>query len=141
MRSLTQIRGTGNTFPAVDQMKILAAEVRSIVGPNTKIGYAADRSEYFGYHPQDGSGDVFFHLDPLWADSEIDFVGIDNYMPLSDWRDGWDHADADAGSIYNLTYLKSDIAGGEGHDWYYRTPEAETLQIRTPITDGAYDEP
>lgn len=25
-----------------------------------------------------------FHLDPLWADDEIDLVGIDNYMPVSD---------------------------------------------------------
>ena len=31
-------------------------------------------SEYFGHQPGDGSGDVFFHLDPLWADPEIDFV-------------------------------------------------------------------
>ena len=37
---------------------------------------------------------MFFHLDPLWADPEIDFVGVDNYMPLSDWRDGFEHADA-----------------------------------------------
>ena len=62
--------------------------------PDSKIGYAADWTEYFGYHPQDGSGDVFFHLDPLWADDNIDFVGIDNYMPLCDWRDGPEHADA-----------------------------------------------
>ena len=64
----------------------------SILGAGTKLSYAADWSEYFGHQPGDGSGDVFFHLDPLWADAEIDFVGIDNYMPLSDWRDGCDHA-------------------------------------------------
>jgi hypothetical protein len=40
-----------------------------------------NRSEYFGHQPGDDSGDVFFHLDPLWSDPEIDFVGIDNYMP------------------------------------------------------------
>ncbi len=60
----------------------------------TKIGYPADWLEYFGHQRGDGSGDVFFHLDPLWADPEIDFVGVDNYMPLSDWRDGFEHADA-----------------------------------------------
>ena len=49
----------------------------------------------------------------------IDFVGIDNYMPLSDWRDGAGHADAAAGSIYNLDYLRGNVAGGEGYDWYY----------------------
>ena len=66
----------------------LAEDVRAILGPGTKIGYAADWSEYFGHQPADGSGDVLFHLDPLWASPAIDFVGIDNYMPLSDWRDG-----------------------------------------------------
>jgi hypothetical protein len=106
-----------------------------------KIGYAADWSEYFGYHPQDGSGDVFFHLDPLWSDDEIDFIGIDNYMPIADWRDGDAHLDAEAGSIYELDYLRSNIEGGEGYDWYYRDPEERNLQIRTPIEDGAYDEP
>ncbi|MFQ6553315.1 glycoside hydrolase/phage tail family protein [Aestuariibius insulae] len=141
MRGLTQIRGAANSFPAVAQLVRLAREVRAILGPDTNIGYAADWSEYFGYHPQDGSGDVFFHLDPLWADDAIDFIGIDNYMPLSDWRDGDDHADADWGSIYNLKYLTSNIEGGEGYDWYYHSPEARAAQIRTPITDGAYGEP
>ncbi len=141
MRGLTQIRGADNSFPAVAAMRILARDVREILGPNCRIGYAADWTEYFGYQPQDGSGDVFFHLDPLWADPAIDFVGIDNYMPLSDWRDGYDHADADWGSIYNLDYLKSNIAGGEGYDWYYNGPQAAASQVRTPITDGAHDEP
>ncbi len=141
MRSLTQIRGVGNAFVAVDALKRLATDVRAIVGPSVKIGYAADWSEYFGYHPQDGSGDVYFHLDPLWAHADIDFVGIDNYMPLSDWRDGQSHADSDWGSIYNLDYLSSNIAGGEGFDWYYHAPGAEAIQLRTPISDGAYGEP
>ncbi len=140
MRGLTQIRGLAG-FPAVQALRQLAADVRQILGPDTKIGYAADWSEYFGYHPQDGSGDVFFHLDPLWSDPAVDFIGIDNYMPLADWRDGDAHADAGWGTIYNLDYLKANIAGGEGFDWYYHSPEAEAAQIRTPITDGAYEEP
>ncbi|MFT3689363.1 baseplate multidomain protein megatron [Paenirhodobacter sp.] len=138
MVALTQIRGANNRFPSVDALRKLAAEVRSILGPDCKIGYAADWSEYFGYHP--GNGDVFFHLDPLWADKNIDFIGIDNYMPLSDWRDGEEHLDAHWGAIYNLDYLKSNIEGGEGYDWYYALDEHRDAQVRTPITDG-YDEP
>ncbi|RVT85446.1 host specificity protein [Rhodobacteraceae bacterium CCMM004] len=141
MRGLTQIRGANGSFPAVAAFRQLAADVRQILGPTVQIGYAADWSEYFGYHPQDGSGDVLFHLDPLWADPNVDFIGIDNYMPMADWRDGFDHADADYGAIYNLDYLKANIAGGEGFDWYYHAPEAEAVQRRTPITDGAYGEP
>ncbi len=140
LRGLTQIRGASG-FPVVAQLVQLAADVRAILGAGTRIGYAADWSEYFGYHPQDGSGDVYFHLDPLWSDPNIDFVGIDNYMPLSDWRDGTDHADAGWGSIYNTEYLKANIAGGEGFDWYYANIAHELAQNRTPITDGAYNEP
>ncbi len=141
MRGLTQIRGAGGSFPAVAALIALAAEVRALLGPDVKIGYAADWSEYFGYQPQDGTGDRYFHLDPLWADDNIDFIGIDNYMPLSDWRDGVDHADAGSGSIYDLDYLKDNIEGGEGYDWFYHSSEARAAQIRTPITDDAYGEP
>ncbi|MEC3862228.1 glycoside hydrolase/phage tail family protein [Mesobacterium sp. TK19101] len=139
MRSLTQIRGAAG-FPAVQALKALAAEVRALLGPSVKIGYAADWSEYFGYHPQDGSGDVYFHLDPLWSDPNIDFVGIDNYMPLSDWRDGADHADADWGTVHDINYLQANVAGGEGYDWYYPSAEARAAQRREPISDGAYGE-
>ncbi len=61
-------------------------------------------------------------------------------MPLSDWRDGVDHADAAAGAIYNLDYLTGNVAGGEGYDWYYHSQEAQDAQIRTPISDF-WDEP
>lgn len=109
----------------------------------TDFGYAADWSEYFGHQPGDGSGDVFFHLDPLWADPKIDFVGIDNYMPLSDWRDGFEHADAAEGwpAIYDRAYLQGNIAGGEGYDWFYASAADRSAQVRTPITDGAAAKP
>ncbi len=141
MVALTQIRGPGNSFPAVAALRALAADVRGILGAGTRIGYAADWSEYHGYQPT-GTGDKFFHLDPLWADPVIDFIGIDNYMPLSDWRDGQDHLDAQvASSIYDLDYLTANVAGGEGYDWFYASDEERTLQLRTPITDGANAEP
>jgi hypothetical protein len=139
LRGLTHVRSSASAYPTVSALQSLASAVRSVLGGSTKISYAADWSEYFGHHPQDGSGDVYFHLDPLWADSNIDFVGIDNYMPLSDWRDGFSHADAVAGwrSIYDRDYLESNIEGGEGFDWYYANPYDRDAQNRTPITDGA----
>ncbi|MFB2532630.1 glycoside hydrolase TIM-barrel-like domain-containing protein [Paracoccus sp. p3-h83] len=143
MPGLTTVRSGASTYPAVTAFKTLAADVRSILGAGTKIGYAADWSEYFGHHPQDGSGDVYFHLDPLWSDANIDFVGIDNYLPLSDWRDGFDHADALEGwpAIYDRAYLQANIAGGEGFDWFYTSAADRSAQIRTPITDGAAGKP
>ncbi|GHE05464.1 gene transfer agent (GTA) protein [Defluviimonas sp. 20V17] len=142
MVGLTTIRSDASTYPTVAALQALAADVRSILGTGTRIGYAGDWSEYFGHQPPDGSGDVLFHLDPLWADANIDFIGIDNYMPLSDWRDDWDHLDAAmAPSIYDRAYLQANIAGGEGFDWFYASPADRDSQTRTPITDGAYDKP
>jgi hypothetical protein len=138
MCSLTQIRGSGDSFPAVVALVTLLQEVRAILGPSCKISYAADWSEYSSYQ---ADGNLYFHLDPLWSHPDIDFIGIDNYMPVADWRDDETHADASWGSIYNLDYLRANVAGGEGFDWYYDSPEGEAFQRREMITDGAFDEP
>ena len=108
-----------------------------------RVGYAADWSEYFGHHPNDGTGDVLFHLDPLWASPDVHFVGIDNYLPASDWRDGTTHLDAGAGwsGIHDLGYLRSNIEGGERFDWFYASDADRAAQIRTPITDGTTNKP
>ena len=142
LRGLTTLRGPGGSFPFVAALARLAAEVKAIL-PDAMISYGADWTEYAGYRPQDGSGDVFFHLDPLWSSPAVGFVGIDNYMPLSDWRGNRPHTDEMAGytSIHDLAYLKGNIAGGEGFDWYYRTEAERAAQLRTPITDGAHGKP
>ncbi len=143
MRGLTTIRSGASAYPAAQAFRDLAGDVRSILGAGTAISFAADWSEYFGHQPGDGSGDVFFHLDPLWADPEIDFVGIDNYMPLSDWRDGFEHAEAAEGwpAIYDRAYLQTSIAGGEGFDWFYASAADRSAQVRNPITDGGAAKP
>lgn len=137
MRHLTWVRSGVSSFPFVDALRALAGEARAILGSATKITYAADWSEYFGYYPPEAPGDRIFHLDPLWADANIDAVGIDNYMPLADWRDGRGHADAQsAASVHDTDYLKRNIAGGEGFDWYYASAGDRAAGTRTPITDG-----
>lgn len=138
LKSLTTIRNEAGDFPFVTALKTLAAEVKAILGPATKVTYAADWSEYFGHQPADGTGDVYFHLDPLWSDANIDAIGIDCYWPLSDWRGGDAHQDAAiAGDPYDLTYLQGNIRGGEGYDWYYASAADRDAQLRTPITDGS----
>ena len=138
MRALTQVRQSASSYPFVTALVQLAADVKSVLGAATKVTYAADWSEYFGHHPQDGSGDVYFHLDPLWSSADIDAVAIDVYWPLADWREGDDHLDSVAGtrSIYDLDYLKANVTAGEGYDWYYASQTDRDSQVRTPITDG-----
>ena len=59
-------------------------------------------------------------VEAMPRDLPVDFVAIDNYMPLSDWRDGFDHADALEGwpANHDRGYLQANIAGGEGFDWF-----------------------
>ncbi len=142
LRGLTTLRSSPSAFPFVTALQALAGDVKAILA-SADVSYAADWTEYFGYQPQDASQDVYFHLDPLWASPNISFIGIDNYVPLSDWRDGRSHADFSQThpSIYNLDYLKSNVAGGEGYDWFYQTQANRDAQIRTPIVDGAYGKP
>ena len=138
LRGLTGVRSSASAFPFVAALIALAADVRAILGPSVKIVYAADWSEYFGYQPPDGTGDVYFHLDPLWASPAIDAIGIDVYWPLADWREGRTHLDYQAGyrSPHDLAYLKSNMQGGEGYDWFYASDANRNAQIRTPISDG-----
>ena len=66
----------------------LASEAKSILGPATKISYSADWTEYGAHVPKEG--ELRFPLDLLWSSRDVDFVGVDVYWPLSDWRDGGD---------------------------------------------------
>ena len=138
MVGLTTIRDAQNRFPAVTELARLAGDVRVMLDAQTGLTYAADWSEYFGYHPQDGSGDVFFHLDELWSHPAITAIGIDAYFPLSDWRAG-EHLDGrNYDSIYAPNYLIQNIEGGEGYDWFYASPSDRDAQIRTPISEWIY---
>ncbi len=143
MRGLTQLRDGAGAFPFVEKLIGLAADVRAILGAGTKLTYAADWSEYFGYHPADGSGEVHYNLDPLWASGDIDAVGIDNYMPLSDWRD----SDLSLGNpdgfrlAEDADAMRAMVAAGEGYDWYYASAADRRDRIRTPITDGLAGKP
>ena len=111
------------------------ASRRRLVWPCGAVAYI--------FSAEDPDGIRGYQFDAAWSDANIDFVGIDNYMPLADWRDGFAHLDALAGakSQYDVEYLKSNIDGGEGFDWYYASEADRDAQTRTPITDGAYGEP
>jgi hypothetical protein len=140
-------------YPFVAGLAQLASDVRSIFDGQglTKnlstlsnlIAYSADWSDWMGFqHP--GANGQWPHLDALWASSDIDFVGFDNYLPLSDWTTGEGGLDAlnwlspapsvawppsagamnglglsGAPTIYSPSYLKANIEGGEKFNWYY----------------------
>ncbi|WP_374513165.1 glycoside hydrolase/phage tail family protein [Brevundimonas sp.] len=138
MRGLTLTRDADDGFPAVGGFRALAAECRAVAGPAVRLSYAADWSEYAGLRE---GGEVRFHLDPLWADPAIDYVAVDWYPPLGDWRSGDGGLDAAAyDGPDDPAYLAAQLAGGEGWAWWYACGEDAAAQVRTPIVDTAHSE-
>ena len=141
LAALTRVRSAPGVYPAAEALSLLAGDVKRVLGSRVNVSYGADWTEY-GAHVLDGGAEVRFPLDGLWASANVDFVGVDAYFPLSDWRDGAKHADAAlASSVYDVSYLRSRMAAGEGYDWYYADNAARLAQQRSPITDGAYGKP
>ena len=120
LASLTRVRSASGVYPAVDALVTLAADVKAIVGAGTKVTYGADWTEYGAHVVDAGASEVRFPLDPLWASSSIDAIGIDYYAPLADWRDDANALDrALSDSPYRTDYLAGNLARGEAYDWYY----------------------
>jgi hypothetical protein len=166
LRGLETVRGPGWTkagttdgsghaiwdYPFVAGLVQLAADVRGVfdgtgLTKNTTklknlITYSADWSSWMGYqHP--GENGQWPHLDALWASPNIDFVSLDNYLPLSDWTTGAGGLDAlnwrtpapaswpistpnargfglsGAPMLLSSAYLQANIEGGEKFDWFY----------------------
>ncbi len=141
LAALTRVRSASGVYPAAAALAALAASVKAALGGATKVSYSADWTEY-GSHVLDGGAEARFPLDPLWSSPNVDFVGIDAYFPLSDWRDGTAHLDASiARSIYDVGYLGARVSSGEDYDWYYASAEDRDAQIRAPITDGLANKP
>ena len=118
LKSLTRVRSASGVYPAVDALVTLAADVKAILGGGTVVTYGADWTEYGAHVVDSGANEVRFPLDPLWASSSIDAVGIDYYAPLADWRDDGNQFDlALTDSMYRLDYLAGNLARGEAYDW------------------------
>ena len=103
LKGLTGIKDEDNNFSFVDKLIDLASECRKILGSSVKISYAADWSEY--HHTNGG----WYNMDKLWANGNIDFVGIDAYFPLTATQDK------------NITkvIIKNGWESGEYYDFYY----------------------
>jgi len=141
LAALTRVRQASGVYPAANALVALAGDAKSILGAATKVSYAADWTEY-GAHVLAGGAEVRFPLDVVWSSPSVDFVGVDFYAPLSDWRDGTTHLDAAiARSIYDIDYLRAGVSSGEDYDWYYADDNARAAQVRTPITDGPANKP
>jgi len=169
LRGITRIRSTASgtatastVYPGVNALVTLLEDVRAVFDAQgltgVELSYAGNWSEYHSHRPSDGSNDVYFNMDALWGHPDCDVVAIDNYTPLSDWRDGNTHEDFGTGVIntYNTTgtfgasgfpqatqvydeaYLKGQIEGGEGYHYFYASDADRESQTRTKIEDTAH---
>jgi hypothetical protein len=117
---MTGFTDSPGSYPAVSQLVSLAATVKTIMGGSTQLTYAADWSEY---HSTGG----WFNMDPLWASSNIDFVGIDSYFPIT----------PDLPQIQiDGDKIKEYWEKGEGWDYYYSDSVNRTGL--TNYTDAKY---
>ena len=166
---ITTVRTTANgtatastNYPGVNALLALFADVRSIFDgmglTGVKLSYAADWSEYHSH--QTSGGDLYFNMDAIWGSSYCDYVAMDNYMSLSDWRDGNTHEDYGDGDVTayattgtfghasypqglflcDMDYLQGQIEGGDKYDYYYASDADRTNQVRTQIVDAVYGE-
>ncbi|MDX2073499.1 MAG: glycoside hydrolase TIM-barrel-like domain-containing protein [Alphaproteobacteria bacterium] len=110
LKGLTSVTSTPGVYPAVSALVSLAGTVKTALGGSVTVTYAADWSEY--HHTDDG----WYNLDPLWASSSIDVVGIDAYFPLSNVQ----------ASLYDIDEIRDGWTSGEGYDFYYSDPERTT---------------
>jgi len=116
LKGLTKLTDFPGNYPSVNELVNLATTVKSNVGSAVKVTYAADWSEY---HHTDGG---WYHMDPLWASSNIDFIGIDAYFPLTD----------SPTQTYDIDEIKAGWTSGEGYDWYYSDIARTTKVNLTP---------
>ncbi len=101
---LTSATFSSGVFPGVTGFVNLASTVKGTLPGGVKTVYAADWSEY--HHAAGG----WYNMDPLWSSSNLDIVGIDNYMPLT--------PDLDQ-SLINYTNITEYWQKGELWDYYY----------------------
>lgn len=100
-------------FPAVENLIILASQVKKILGPDKIVTYAADWSEY---HHNDG----FYHMDKLWACKYIDVIGIDAYFPITESKE----------SNISEEEIKNGWNSGEGYDYYLSNEQRLPLEAK-----------
>lgn len=99
-----------------DKLADLITDVRAILDPDVLVSYAASWKEY-----------KLASLDPVW--SSADFIGIDNYLPITDWFEG--------DEVYTLDEFKAGIDGGEFWDYEYADDAARAAGTQTPIVGAA----
>ena len=113
---LTKVCDAVHNYAGVNALVGLAQTVKTALGAGAQVTYAADWSEY---HHTDGG---WYNLDPLWASSYIDVIGIDAYFPLTD----------EPQSGYDKQKIMDGWTSGEGYDWHYTDDSRTEKAALTP---------
>ena len=137
------VRSSASELSVRRRAGALAADVRGVLGPARRSPTPPTGRSISGTSRRTAAGDVYFHLDPLWARRAIDFVGIDIYKPLSDWRDGAAISTSRRASARSTI---STICAATSRRRGLRLVLCQRgrprrRRTRTPITDGAYGKP
>lgn len=101
LKALVCHKNSDNSFPFVGSLVNLASVTRKELGPEVKISYAANWNSFHSCH----SG--LRPLDEFWGNENVNFVGINYYMPLTSDNENPTVEDIKDGFIF-----------GEGADFY-----------------------
>ena len=146
----TELRGLthacarrASSFPFVAALRGARRRREGDPRPDAKITYAADWSEYFGHQPADGTGDVFFHLDPLWASPTSTSSASTTTCRSPTGATGRSASIAWRAPLDLRPRLSARPTSPAARASTGTTPATATAprRSRTPITDGAYGKP
>lgn len=124
LEGLTKYENQVNTFPAVDQLVSLAEKARKALGAKVSISYAANWSEY--HHSDNG----WHHLDKLWMDPNINFIGINGYFPLTSHLNDHDEC--------NIAQIQEGWESGEAYDYYIEDRDKKELKPEWAVANFEY---
>ncbi len=108
--SISTTESGGNIYPGVQSLEHLAIIAKSSLG-SVLVSYGANWSEY---HSKNG----IYHMDSLWSSTNIDFIGISAYFPITD--------EPQPIRGFSKEQIIEGWTSGEGYDYYYTDPDNRT---------------
>ena len=95
LEKLTSIKNQSGALPFVERLVSLASELNTLLNNEVQLSYASNWTEYR-------------HLDKLWMSHNINFIGINYYMPVTD----------EEHTAITKEVIKNGFISGEGIDYY-----------------------
>ena len=139
LRGLTQVRTAPSSYPAVAELVDLAADVR--VDP--RVGHRSSATPPTGRSTSGTTRRTARATSSSTSTRSGRTTRSTSSASTTTCRSPTGATGStistptSADAITDLDYLRGNVEGGEGFDWFYASAADREAQVRTPITDGA----